>query len=113
MTASISLTVWSWAAFAAYLVALAAVLAIIVNNHDEIHDGEKCAYLINGTFMECDPEPGKLCGRERMGRALRSCASAFRSPRVNALEGWGDRRDFKRMRPVTALGLTQPDAYVL
>jgi uncharacterized protein YceK len=86
---------------------------IIVNIHDDIHDGEKYAHLINGAFMECDPEPGKLCGWEKMGRALRYYESAFRSPRVNALEGWGDRKDLKRMRAVTTLGLTQSDAYVL
>ena len=86
---------------------------VIVNIHDDIEDGEKYAHLINGAFMECDPEPGKLCGWEKMGRALRYYESAFRTPRVNALEGWGDRRDLKRMRAVTTMGLTQSDAFVL
>lgn len=86
---------------------------IIVNIHDDIHDGEKYAHLINGAFMECDPEPGKLCGWDKMGRALRYYESAFLEPRVNALEGWGDRKDLKRMRAVTTMGLTQSDAYVL
>ena len=86
---------------------------IIVNIHDDIEDGEKYAHLINGAFMECDPEPGKLCGWEKMSRALRYYETAFRSPRVNALEGWGGRKDFKRMRAVTTMGLTQSDAFVL
>jgi len=93
---------------------------IIVNIHDDIHDGEKYQPYINGSFMECNPAgPGQPPGggngttwaKARAG--LQWFESHLRQPRINCLEVWGGRKDLRRMRAATTLGLVASDGYLL
>jgi hypothetical protein len=99
---------------------------IIVNIHDDIEDGEKYRHLINGSFMECNPDgPGQFIDK-RPGRKtynttwdkVRDAYVWFENnlvePRVNCLEVWtDDRKDLRRVRAATTLALTHGDGSVL
>jgi hypothetical protein len=50
---------------------------------------------------------------ESSRKALLYFEENFLKPTVNCLESWGDRKDLRRMRAVTTLGLTHSDGYVL
>ncbi|MCM2680524.1 putative glycoside hydrolase family 15 protein [Echinimonas agarilytica] len=84
---------------------------INVNIHDDIEDGELFAEYINGAFMECNPS--KLCSWSGIEKALDFFESQFRSPHINGLEVWGERKDLARMRATTTLALTSSNGYVL
>lgn len=92
---------------------------IIVNIHDDIPDGKKYQDYINGSFMECNPTgPGCVTSDNpttwaKLREGLLYFEANFRSPRVNCLEVWGDRKDFRRMRATTTLGLTHSNGSVL
>ena len=91
---------------------------IICNIHDRIDLGKQYAGLINGAFMELSQEgpgspPRKLGTWESSRKALVFFEENFAKPVVNCLESWGDRKDLRRMRAVTTLGLTHSDGYVL
>jgi hypothetical protein len=102
---------------------------IIVNIHDNIEDGKKYKDLINGSFMELNPidthsipvEELVIMGREdhnkgnwdQVQEALLWFEDNLLPPQVNCLEVWGHRKDFRRMRATTTLGLTHSDGYVL
>jgi hypothetical protein len=91
---------------------------IICNIHDRIKLGEQYKGLINGAFMELSQEgPGaptrRLGSWESSRKALLFFEANFAKPTVNCLESWGDRKDLRRMRAVTTLGLTHSDGYVL
>jgi hypothetical protein len=102
---------------------------IIVNIHDNIEDGKKYKDLINGSFMELNPidshsiqvEELVILGREdhnkgnwdQVQEALLWFEENLLPPRINCLEVWGHRKDFRRMRATTTLGLTHSDGYVL
>ena len=102
---------------------------IIVNIHDDIEDGYKYKDYINGAFMELNPidtlsmpvDGLKLFAKEDVNRrnwnkiekALKYYEENFLEPHVNCLEVWGNRKDFRRMRATTTLGLTMSDGYVL
>ena len=91
---------------------------IICNIHDRINLGEQYKGLINGAFMELNQEgPGiagkKLGSWESSRKALLYFEENFARPVVNCFESWGDRKDLRRMRAATTLGLTHSDGYVL
>ena len=92
---------------------------IIVNIHDDIEAATKYGKLINGSFMECNPQgPGEPGSRfkttwKKMREALVFFEQHVREPRLNCLETWGARSDLRRMRAVTTLGLTVSDGSVL
>ncbi len=102
---------------------------IIVNIHDDIHDGEMFKDYINGSFMELNPidslslpvEDLVLYGKEDVNKrnwdkvrdALVYFENNFQEPHVNCLEVWGNRDDQSRMRATTTLGLVYSDGYVL
>jgi len=92
---------------------------IIVNIHDKIADAEKYRELINGSFLECNPDgPGQPTKRNgTTWDALRAgylhMEQHLRAPRLNCLEVWGDRKDLRRMRAATTLTLTHGDGAVL
>ncbi len=102
---------------------------IIVNIHDNIEDGKKYKNLINGSFMELNPidahsipvEELVILGREdhnkgnwdQVQEALLWFEENLLPPQVNCLEVWGNRKDLRRMRATTTLGLTHSDGYVL
>jgi hypothetical protein len=91
---------------------------IICNIHDRIELGRQYAGLINGAFMELSQEgpgspPRKLGTWESSRKALVFFEENFAKPVVNCLESWGDRKDLRRMRAITTLGLTHSDGYVL
>jgi hypothetical protein len=102
---------------------------IIVNIHDNIEDGKKYKDLINGSFMELNPidshsipvEELVILGREdhnkgnwdQVQEALLWFEENLLPPQVNCLEVWGNRKDLRRMRATTTLGLTHSDGYVL
>jgi hypothetical protein len=91
---------------------------IICNIHDRINLGEQYKGMINGAFMELSQEgpgspPRKLGTWESSRQALLYFEANFAKPQVNCLESWGDRKDLRRMRAVTALALTHSDGYVL
>jgi len=91
---------------------------IICNIHDRIKEAQTYGHLINGAFMELSQEgPGapqrKLGTWESSRKALVAFEKIFAKPTVNCLESWGDRKDLRRMRAVTTLGLTHSDGYVL
>lgn len=102
---------------------------IIVNIHDDIHDGELFKDYINGAFMELNPidtlsmpvEDLVLFKKEDVNKrkwdnireALIYYEENFQEPKVNCLEVWGNRKDEARMRATTTLGLVYSDGYVL
>ncbi len=93
---------------------------IIVNIHDDIHDGEKFKDYINGSFMECNPAgPGQPPGGgngttwDKTRAGLKWFEANLREPRVNCLEVWGKRNDLRRMRATTTLGVVYSDGYQL
>jgi regulation of enolase protein 1 (concanavalin A-like superfamily) len=93
---------------------------IIVNIHDDIHDGEKYQDYINGSFMECNPQgPGQPAGGgngttwDKLRAGLKWFEGHLREPRINCLEVWGARNDLRRMRATTTLGLVYSDGYLL
>ncbi len=92
---------------------------IIVNIHDDLEKGELYKDYINGSFMECNPDgPGVPTQRnistwDQMEKALKFFEVEFLEPRINAFEVWGDRKDLRRMRATTTLGLTHSNGYVL
>jgi hypothetical protein len=92
---------------------------IIVNIHDDISDAKMYGDLINGSFMECNPQgPGEAnvlfkTDWSMMREALIYFEKTFRSPQVNCLEVWGDRNDLRRMRAATTLGLVYSNGSVL
>jgi hypothetical protein len=91
---------------------------LIANIHDRIREAEAYGQDLNGAFMElAPPGPGyharTLGTWESSRKALLAFEKLFREPQVNCLEAWGDRKDLRRMRAVTALGLTHSDGYVL
>lgn len=102
---------------------------IIVNIHDDIEDGMRYKDYINGAFMELNPIDSlsmpvkglKLYSKEDVNKrnwskieeALQYYEENFLEPQVNCLEVWGNRKDLRRMRATTTLGLTMSDGYVL
>jgi hypothetical protein len=99
---------------------------IIVNIHDDIEDGMKYQELINGSFMECNPQgPGQYIdprkNRQTYGTTWDKMREAYlwfeanlRQPRVNCLEVWtADRKDLRRVRAATTLALTHGNGSVL
>lgn len=99
---------------------------IIVNIHDDIEDGMKYRDLINGSFMECNPQgPGAYKdprkGRQTYGTTWDKVRDAYvwfednlREPRINCLEAWtADRKDLRRVRCATTLALTHGNGSVL
>ena len=88
---------------------------IVVNIHDRLDLGEQYAGLVNGAFLECDPDAVaiRLCSWEGMRRALVAFESQLAEPQVNALEAWGDRDDLQAMRAATTLALTHSDGFAL
>ncbi len=91
---------------------------LIANIHDRIHEAEAYGHDLNGAFMELAmPGPGytarTLGTWESARKALVAFEKLFREPQVNCLEAWGERKDLRRMRAVTTLGLTHSDGYVL
>jgi regulation of enolase protein 1 (concanavalin A-like superfamily) len=93
---------------------------IIVNIHDDIHDGEKFKDYINGSFMECNPAgPGQPPGGgngttwDKARAGLKWFEANLREPRVNCLEVWGKRSDLRRMRATTTMGMVYSDGYQL
>jgi hypothetical protein len=92
---------------------------IIVNIHDKIADGEKYRDLINGSFMECNPDGPGLATKsngttwDKLRAGYLFMEKSLRSPRLNCLEVWGDRKDLRRMRAATTLTLTHGDGAVL
>jgi len=93
---------------------------IIVNIHDDVHDGEKYKDYINGSFMECNPAgPGQPPGGgngttwDKARAGLKWFEANLREPRVNCLEVWGERSDLRRLRATTALGMVYSDGYQL
>lgn len=102
---------------------------IIVNVHDDVHDGELFRDYINGSFMELNPidtlsipvDDLVLYGKEdvnkrnwdKMRDALLYFENNFLEPQINCLEVWGNRDDLARMRATTTLGLVYSDGYVL
>ena len=102
---------------------------IIVNIHDDIHDGMEFQPYINGSFMELNPidtlslpvEELVLNSREdvnaRSWDNIRDALVWFdenlQEPRINCCEVWGHRDDLSRMRAVTTLTLTHSNGYAL
>lgn len=92
---------------------------IIVNIHDKISDGEKYRDLINGSFMECNPDgpgvPTKSNGTtwDKLRAGYLFMENNLRTPRLNCLEVWGDRADLRRIRAATTLTLTHGEGSVL
>ncbi len=92
---------------------------IIVNIHDKISDAQKYRDLINGSFMECNPDgpglPTKSNGTtwDNLRAGYVFMEQNLRTPRFNCLEVWGDRADLRRMRAATTLALTHGDGSVL
>jgi hypothetical protein len=92
---------------------------IIVNIHDSIEDADRYRGLINGSFMECNPEgPGAPVRNnqttwDRLRAGYLHMEAVMREPRVNCLEVWGERGDFRRMRAATTLALTHGNGSVL
>ncbi len=92
---------------------------IIVNIHDHIDDAETYAGLINGSFMECNPQgPGLPTRRngttwDQLRDGYVFMETHLREPRLNCLEVWGHRDDLRRMRAATTLTLTHGDGSVL
>lgn len=102
---------------------------IIVNIHDDIHDGELFKDYINGSFMELNPvdtlsmpvEDLVLFKKEdvnkrhwdKVRQALIYFEEHLQEPRINCLEVWGNRKDLSRMRATTTMGLVYSKGYVL
>lgn len=94
---------------------------IVVNIHDDIVDGMKYKDLINGSFMEMNPESPDAASDfssarttwEQARKALLWFEANFRKPTVNCFEVWGARRDERRMRAATTLTLTHSNGSVL
>lgn len=99
--------------------AIGAHALIIVNIHDKIADAEKYQDLINGSFMECNPDgpglPTKNNGTtwDKLRAGYLYMEQHLRAPRLNCLEVWGDRKDVRRMRAATTLALTHGNGAVL
>ena len=102
---------------------------IIVNIHDDIHDGELYKDYINGSFMELNPIDDKsmpvdelvLFSQEDVNKrswtkieeALMWFEDNLCEPQINCLEVWGNRKDVRRMRATTTMSLTLSDGYCL
>ncbi|TWU34341.1 hypothetical protein [Novipirellula artificiosorum] len=92
---------------------------IIVNIHDDVKDGEEYKDLINGSFMECNPNgPGApkasfYTSWDDLRDGLIFFEEHFQNPQINCLEVWGSRDDLRRMRAATTLGLTHSNGYLL
>lgn len=92
---------------------------IIVNIHADIADAKKYAGLINGSFMECNPDgPGGTTKHnpttwDQLRAGYVFMEANLRAPRINCLEVWGDRTDLRRMRAATTLALTHGEGAVL
>jgi hypothetical protein len=92
---------------------------IIVNIHDDIEDAELYRELINGSFMECNPDGPGCATKSNRGTwdKLRAgylyMEKHLREPRINCLEVWGNRDDHRRMRAATTLALTHGNGSVL
>ena len=102
---------------------------IIVNIHDDIHDGVLYKDYINGAFMELNPiddismpveelvlfSQDDVNGRtwDKIREALKYYEENFQEPIVNCLEVWGHRDDLPRMRATTTLGLVYSNGYQL
>lgn len=102
---------------------------IIVNIHDDIHDGRLYAPYINGAFMELNPldsmslpvEELVLFSREdvngRQWDNIRAAVKWFQdsllAPQVVCNEVWGNRSDLSRMRAVTTMTLVYSNGYTL
>jgi len=102
---------------------------IIVNIHDDIHDGMEFQPYINGSFMELNPidtlslavEELVLNSQEDVNArtwdnirdALVWFEENLQEPKINCCEVWGNRDDLSRMRALTTLTLTHSDGYAL
>jgi hypothetical protein len=102
---------------------------IIVNIHDDIHDGRLYAPYINGAFMELNPldsislpvdELVLFSGDDVNGRqwdniraAVKWFQDSLRAPQVVCNEVWGNRNDLSRMRAVTTMTLVYSNGYTL
>jgi hypothetical protein len=92
---------------------------IVVNIHDDVEHAELYAPLINGSFMECNPDgPGIATPRngttwDKLRDGYVYMETHLREPRLNCLEVWGHRDDHRRMRAATTLALTHGDGAVL
>ena len=102
---------------------------IIVNIHDDIHDGRLYAPFINGAFMELNPidsisipvpELANSNAEDRNGRkwdniraAVKWFQDSLRAPQVVCNEVWGNRDDLSRMRAVTTMTLVYSNGYAL
>jgi hypothetical protein len=93
---------------------------IIVNIHDDIADGQRYKDLINGSFMECNPDgPGQPPGGnnratwDKLRAGYLYMETDLLQPHLNCLEVWGNRDDFRRMRAATTLALTYGSGSVL
>lgn len=92
---------------------------IIVNIHDNIEHAQKYTELINGSFMECNPQgPGFPTRRngttwDQLRDGYVFMEENLREPRLNCLEVWGHRGDQRRMRATTTLTLTHGEGSVL
>ena len=87
--------------------------ALILVNANE-HEIPRTAAYANGLYMECyrsaTPEDWR-----HIAETLRWAETHLRAPHVNCVETWyhHSRRDFRLMRAVTTLALTQSDGYGL
>jgi len=92
---------------------------IIVNIHDNVEHAKLYAPLINGSFMECNPDgPGLPTLRngttwDKLRDGYVFMETHLREPRLNCLEVWGNRDDHRRLRAATTLALTHGNGAVL
>jgi hypothetical protein len=92
---------------------------IIVNIHDNVEHAKLYASLINGSFMECNPDgPGIATPRngntwDKLRDGYVFMETHLREPRLNCLEVWGHRDDHRRLRAATTLALTHGNGAVL
>jgi hypothetical protein len=92
---------------------------IIVNIHDNVEHAKLYAPLINGSFMECNPDGPGLATRsngttwDKLRDGYVFMETHLREPRLNCLEVWGHRDDHRRLRAATTLALTHGNGAVL
>jgi hypothetical protein len=92
---------------------------IIVNIHDNVEHAKLFAPLINGSFMECNPDGPGLATRsngttwDKLRDGYVFMETHLREPRLNCLEVWGHRDDHRRLRAATTLALTHGNGAVL